>query len=97
LDFILLFFGSFFLKKVSKTESFRSSKKNKTLTMIAAFFGALFGCLVRAVRLLGFGRKPVKVLLLGLDNAGKTTLLYAIRGTPRMIHEPTTAPSEFFF
>lgn len=56
-------------------------------------WGAVLECLARALRMLGFTRKPVKVLFLGLDNAGKTTLMYAMkhgpRGTYDIAHDPT--------
>ena len=45
------------------------------------WFSSLFGSL--------FGKKEVRILILGLDNAGKTTILYRLQ-----IDEPvTTVPT----
>ena len=68
-------------------------------------WGAVLECIARALRMLGFTRKPVKVLFLGLENAGKTTLMFAMkhgpRGTYDIAHDPTFGLSElpelFFF
>jgi hypothetical protein len=56
-------------------------------------WGAVLECIARALRMLGFTRKPVKVLFLGLENAGKTTLMFAMKHGPRaaydIAHDPT--------
>ncbi len=56
-------------------------------------WGAVLECIARALRILGFTRKPVKVLFLGLENAGKTTLMFAMKHGPRaaydIAHDPT--------
>jgi hypothetical protein len=56
-------------------------------------WGAVLECIARALRVLGFTRKPVKVLFLGLENAGKTTLMFAMKHGPRaaydIAHDPT--------
>jgi hypothetical protein len=69
-------------------------------------WGAVLECIARALRMLGFTRKPVKVLFLGLENAGKTTLMFAMKHGPRVAydiaHDPTfglsmLSPASFFF
>jgi hypothetical protein len=67
-------------------------------------WGAVLECIARALRMLGFTRKPVKVLFLGLDNAGKTTLMFAMKHGSRaaydIAHDPTfglSMPLFFFF
>ena len=62
-------------------------------------WGAVLECLARTLRALGFVRKRVKVLFLGLDNAGKTTLMYAMKqclcGSYEVAHDPTFGLSAF--
>jgi GTPase SAR1 family protein len=68
-------------------------------------WGAVLECIARALRMLGFTRKPVKVLFLGLENAGKTTLMFAMKHGPRasydIAHDPTFGlsmlPQPLFF
>jgi hypothetical protein len=69
-------------------------------------WGAVLECIARALRMLGFTRKPVKVLFLGLENAGKTTLMFAMKHGPRaaydIAHDPTfglsaLSPASFLF
>ena len=74
--------------------------KDTCLAKKKMIWDAVLECLARALRMLGFTRKPVKVLFLGLDNAGKTTLMYAMkhgpRGTYDVAHDPTFGLSAHF-
>ena len=91
-------------KKTKKRERRKRKKEAKTKEAKKMIWGAVLECIARALRMLGFTRKPVKVLFLGLENAGKTTLMFAMkhgpRGTYDIAHDPTfglSMPLFFFF
>jgi len=45
-----------------------------------------------ALSYLGLSKKSARIIFLGLDNAGKTTLLHTLRDGRVIVHEPTRYP-----
>jgi len=41
---------------------------------------------------LGLSKKSARIIFIGLDNAGKTTLLHVLRDNKLLVHEPTRHP-----
>lgn len=52
----------------------------------------LVNWLYSALGALGLYNKKARILFLGLDNAGKTTLLHMLRDDKLIVHEPTRHP-----
>ena len=49
----------------------------------------IFDYLYKALNWIGLANKDATILFLGLDNAGKTTLLHMLRDNKVEVHEPT--------
>jgi GTP-binding protein SAR1 len=56
----------------------------------------VFDWVRRLIRSLGFFGKTGKIVFLGLDNSGKTTLLHMLRDNRLVQHMPTQKPSAAF-
>jgi len=52
----------------------------------------MFNWLFNVLNYLGLHNKNASILFLGLDNAGKTTLLHILRDDKIVVHEPTRHP-----
>jgi len=52
----------------------------------------LFSWIFNVLNYLGLHNKKASILFLGLDNAGKTTLLHILRDDKIVVHEPTRHP-----
>jgi len=52
----------------------------------------LYNWFFAALSYLGLYNKKARILFLGLDNAGKTTLLHMLRDDKVLVHEPTRHP-----
>eukprot|EP00002_Diphylleia_rotans_P015759 TRINITY_DN304_c0_g2_i8.p1 TRINITY_DN304_c0_g2~~TRINITY_DN304_c0_g2_i8.p1 ORF type:complete len:142 (+),score=18.16 TRINITY_DN304_c0_g2_i8:51-476(+) len=59
-----------------------------------SWFWSLLAWFWSLLRYFGFFRKRARVLLLGLDNAGKTTLLWMLKENRILVYPPTYIPYE---